>query len=137
MLVRGLASLEGSKLRCLTLPGDVGIALVDDTARGDSGRLCECCAGEAGRIAKAGEADRAIRDAPATDGLADRDKLVRRATPGVGALEASDFACKLGPGTLLNRSSSWVLSFADRDPTNGHTFSPTSVYASLQEMSQR
>ena len=99
-------SLEGSKLRGLILPGEVGIALVDDTARGDSGRLCESCTGEAARTARLGEADRAIRNAPATDGLADRDKLVRRATPGVGAVEGSDFACKLGPGTLLNRSSS-------------------------------
>ena len=32
---------------------------------------------------------------------------------------------KLGPGTRRSRSSSWVLSFGERGPTNDHTFSPT------------
>ena len=32
---------------------------------------------------------------------------------------------KLGPGTRRSRSSSWVLSFGEREPTSGHIFSPT------------
>ena len=74
---------------------------------------------------------RANLETGATDGLAGRGRFLRRATPGAGGFEGSVFPWELGPGTRLRRSSSWVLSFAERVPTRDHTFSPTNVYASL------
>lgn len=108
------------------------------------------CAGEAARAISdgAGDADRTVLEGDAGWTNREADGVMERGIPNdlaeawdsgrrgpVGVRGDATFSLsgllELGPGTRRSRSSSWVLSFEEREPTSGHILSPTWTYASL------
>lgn len=92
-------------------------------------------AGDADRTVLEGDAGRASREV-LVDGVVERgipNDLIeawdsgRRGPVGVrgDTILSLSGLFELGPGTRRSRSSSWVLSFGESEPTSDHTFSPT------------
>lgn len=102
----------------------------------DVGMLDRAAAGEAGLRLCAGEAGRANLVMAGLPGLGSALVAAMRVLAGdKGAGAAAGFgpSAVLGPGTRLSRSSSWVLSLAEREPMRAQIFSPTNVYTSLEK----
>ena len=106
---------------------------------GESDREIVGEVGDVDLTVRAGEAGRASREMAATDGLAalggppPRAIVPGRAMPPAtretagGVATVVEPSWVLGPETRRRRSSSWVLSFGGKGPTNVQTFSPIST----------